>query len=143
MAPIVTVHSGLWFTPLTGTDNSLTGVGLDRPNMVGNPYAQNTGGSPVEWPNPAAFQANAKGTFGDAGAYSLHGPELFDVDMALTRSFTIRKESQRLDVRFEVFNLFNRVNFSNPSATLSSAQFGTITAAGDPRILSFAMKYHF
>jgi hypothetical protein len=143
LAPLATARSGLWFTPLTGVDNSLTGVGLDRPNVSGNPYNQNLSGGTITWLNPAAFTANAKGTFGDAGAYSLHGPGNFDVDIALTRSFTLHRESQRLDVRFEVFNLFNRVNFSNPSATLSSAQFGTITAAGDPRILSLAMKLHF
>jgi hypothetical protein len=142
LAPIVTLRTGTWFTPLTGVDNSLTGVGLDRPDMVGNPYNMSLSGSPVTWLNPAAFIANPKGTFGNAGQYSLQGPAYADVDLELTRSFVIR-ERHRLDLRFEFFNLFNRVNFSNPTATLSSAQFGTITAAGDPRILSIAMKYQF
>jgi hypothetical protein len=143
LSPLATARSGLWFTPLTGTDNSLTGVGLDRPNVVGNPYLTNLNGSPVTWLNPSAFAPNAKGAYGNAGAYSLQGPANFGVDVALTRSFTLRRESQRLEARFEIFNLFNNVRFNSPSATLSSAQFGTITGAGDPRILSVAMKLHF
>jgi hypothetical protein len=142
IAPIVSIRSGTPFTPLTGADNSLSGLNLDRPNVTGNPYAANLSGSPVTWLSPGAFVANAKGTFGNAGAYSLRGPAYAGTDLAITRSFTIR-ESQRLDVRFEFFNFFNRVNFGNPTATLSSAQFGIITGAGDPRILSIAMKYQF
>ena len=44
--------------------------------------------------------------------------------------------------RFEAFNAINHVNLSNPSTNLSSSNFGTITSAGDPRILQFAMKLH-
>ena len=72
LAPLVSTHSGLWFTPTTGVDNSLTGVGLDRPNVVGNPYVRNT--ATQQWLNPAAFAANPVGTLGNAGAYSLQGP---------------------------------------------------------------------
>jgi hypothetical protein len=45
--------------------------------------------------------------------------------------------------RAEFFNAFNNVNFSGPSASLSSSSFGRITAAGDPRILQFALKVLF
>ena len=140
LAPLVSMHSGLWFSPTTGVDNSLTGVGLDRPNMVGNPYVRNT--STQQWLNPAAFAANPVGTFGNAGAYSLQGPGVFNLDMALSRSFQVR-ESHRLEVRFEAFNSLNHVNFANPASSLSSAQFGRISSAGAPRILQFAMKYVF
>ena len=40
---------GFPFTPLTGVDASLTGVGLDRPNVVGDPYVRNT--STLAWIN--------------------------------------------------------------------------------------------
>ena len=38
VAPIVTVASGTRVSPTTGTDASLTGVGVDRPNLAGDPY---------------------------------------------------------------------------------------------------------
>jgi hypothetical protein len=140
LAPLLSLHSGLWFSPTTGVDNSLTGVGLDRPNLAGSPYVRDTG--TLKWLNPAAFVANPAGTFGNAGAYSLQGPGYYNLDLALSRSFQTR-ESQKLEVRFESFNSLNQVNFSNPTSSLSSAQFGRITSAGSPRILQVAMKYIF
>jgi hypothetical protein len=140
LAPLISLRTGLWFSPVTGVDNSLTGVGLDRPNVVGDPYNRNLG--TLQWLNPAAFVANPVGTFGDAGNDSLQGPGYFDVDVAFSRSFQVR-ESHRLDVRFEAFNALNHTNFSTPTATLTSAQFGRISAAAAPRVLQFAMKYSF
>jgi hypothetical protein len=140
LAPLVSVRSGLWFSPTTGVDNSLTGVGLDRPNMVGNPYVRNTGA--LVWLNPSAFVANAIGTFGNAGAYSLAGPSSFNADVALSRSFQVR-ESHRLEARFEAFNSLNHTNLANPTSSIASAQFGRITSAGSPRILQLALKYTF
>lgn len=140
IAPIVSLHNGFPFTPTTGLDNSLTGVGLDRPNVIGNPYLQNT--STLQWLNPAAFTANPLGTFGDAGAYSLVGPHYFDIDLGVSRYFKVR-ESQRLEARFEAFNVLNHVNFNSPVASEQNAHFGQITSAADPRILQFAMKYDF
>jgi hypothetical protein len=48
-----------------------------------------------------------------------------------------------LEARFEDFNALNHTNLSNPTATLSSAQFGRITSAGSPRILQLALKLTF
>ena len=140
LAPLFIVHSGTPFNPVTGLDNSRTGVGLDRPNVVANPYLRN--GSTRQWLQSSAFSANLIGTFGDAGAYSLYGPSYFDIDAALSRFFAIR-EGQQLAVRAEFFNLTNHVNFSNPTTSLQSSNFGVILAASDPRILQFSMKYTF
>jgi hypothetical protein len=44
----------------------------------------------------------------------------------------------------ETFNLFNTFNWGNPITNLSAGNFGRIqTAAGDPRILQFGIKYGF
>ena len=39
----------------------------------------------------------------------------------------------RFQVRVEVFNVFNQVNYSNPNASFGSAAFGSITSAGSMR----------
>lgn len=140
IAPIVSVRSGSPFTPLSGVDNSMTGIGLDRPNVVGDPYVRDT--NRLLWLSPLAFTPNRAGTFGNAGAYSLSGPGYFDVDLAISRVFSVR-ETQRLEVRFEAFNSTNHVHLATPVATENNARFGQITSAGDPRILQFAMKYQF
>lgn len=142
LAPLLSIHSGTWFSPLTGVDNSLTGVSLDRPNMVPgiDPYVRDMNSR--QWLNAAAFLSNPVGTFGNAGPYSLEGPGYVDLDLGLSRNFKLR-ESTRLEARFENFNSLNHTNFANPSGTLTSAQFGRITSALAPRILQFAMKLTF
>lgn len=148
LAPIFSIHSGIWFTVFTGLDNSLTGIGLDRPNVVGNPYERNY--ATQQWLNPAGFAANPLGTFGDLGSDSLVGPPYFDIDAAVSRNFNIR-EKQQLQLRFEFFNLTNHVNFAvSPNFNgngldnnLQDPTFGEIFGDIQPRILQFAVKYTF
>ena len=140
LAPLFMVHSGTPFTPVTGVDNSLTAVGLDRPNIVGNPYLRDVNSR--HWLNASSFVANPIGTFGNVGAMSVYGPGYFGLDASLSRYFQII-ENHRLSVRAEFFNALNHTNFSNPTASLASANFGIILASSDPRILQFSMKYTF
>ena len=46
----------------------------------------------------------------------------------------------RLQLRFEVFNLFNQSNFDLPDAFLGSPTFGQILSAGSPRRVQFGVK---
>lgn len=155
IAPLLRYETGFPVNPLTGTDNSLTGIGLDRPNVVpGVPRYSNTGHTKklFQWVNPAAYVANPTGTFGNAGHYSLRTPGYFDVDAAISRTF---KVTERLNVlaRVEGFDVTNHPNFGGPTPstgvslvpnlTKSSSNFGRITAAGDPRILQGALKISF
>ena len=52
---LVSFNVGYPFTVLTGTDNSLTGIGLDRPVAVSgvSPYVRNT--TSMQWITPSAF----------------------------------------------------------------------------------------
>src|SRR2546430_4687757 len=38
---LLSVRPGFLFTPVAGADNSFSGVGQDRPNVIGNPYIKN------------------------------------------------------------------------------------------------------
>jgi Carboxypeptidase regulatory-like domain/TonB dependent receptor-like, beta-barrel len=151
LAPIVSAHSGSYFSIGTGLDNTLNGVSGDRPNQVlANPYcAPKT----IEcWLNASAFADPAASTFGDLPNNNLEGPGYFDVDLALSRRFPTT-ENQYLEIRFEAFNIENRVNFLNPGTagfgvasggtTLNSSTFGVIQADVSPRIMQFAIKYAF
>jgi hypothetical protein len=92
--------------------------------------------------NTAAFTAATIGTFGNVGRGLLRGPAYFDVDMSVFKDFAFT-ERYKLQFRAESFNTENRPNFSNPVASVSSGTFGRITAAGDPRVLQFALKLFF
>jgi hypothetical protein len=46
-------------------------------------------------------------------------------------------------LRAEVFNLLNTPPLGAPNAVLGAANFGTITSAGDPRVVQLALKVLF
>jgi hypothetical protein len=154
IAPLVRYETGFPVNPQTGKDNSLTGVGLDRPNVASNLVYLHAGhtSKQYQWLNPGLYTANALGTFGNAGHNSLRTPGYFDVDTAVSREFKLY-ERLTLTARAEAFNLLNHPNFGGPApssgvalgpnASISSSQFGQITTAGDPRILQGALKLTF
>jgi hypothetical protein len=135
---ITSLYSGLPFTVLSGTDRSLSGIGNDYSDVVGNP-ARPAGVSQVrEYFNTAAFLQAITGTFGNIGRNSLRGPGFFDVDTSVFKNFALT-ERLRFQFRAEAFNIENRANFNNPNSTVSAGvTFGKITAANDPRVLQFA-----
>jgi hypothetical protein len=143
----LTLQSGPYYTVRSGRDNSLSGVGLDRADLVGDisrSARQDPNRDPVrEWYNTRAFAQNKEGTFGTSGRNIIPGPDLRNVDVSVTKIFPIR-ESVHLQFRSEFFNLFNRTNFVSPrSDSMASGNFGRLTAAGDPRILQFGLKLRF
>jgi hypothetical protein len=157
---ILTLASGPPYTVWSGVDNSLSGIGLDRADVVGNPNlgsGRSRGQEAAEWFNTAAFTTNALGTFGDSGKNFLSGPGLANFDFSMIKSIPIAKgpraETQRLEFRAEFFNLFNHPNLmlapnisSNAGGsfgTVGSPGFGKITLAADPRIIQFALKFVF
>ena len=142
----LTLESGAPFSIVAGQDNSLSGVGSDRADLVGDPSRQarqEPNRDPVrEWFNTRAFAPNREGTFGTAGRNIVFGPGLANVDVAVAKYFPVT-EALRVQFRSEFFNLFNRANFGLPSNSLTSGTYGRITAALDPRILQFGLKLQF
>jgi len=136
---IFTAATGTYSTVTVGTDNSLTG-NTDRPNVVGNPKLSNP--TITHWFDTSAFVKGAVGTFGNAGRSSILGPGMWNVDVAVSRSFPIT-EHHRIDFRAEAFNLMNHARFGNPSTAMNSPTYGQILTARDPRIMQFALKYAF
>ena len=82
------------------------------------------------------------GTYGNLGINQFEGPGILQFDLGVSRLFPVR-ERQRIEFRAEAFNALNRLNASNPTATLNSANFGKILSAADPRIMQVALKFVF
>jgi hypothetical protein len=142
---IITLQSGDPFTIVSGVDNSQSGIGQDRADLLGNPYL------PADRPrselisryfNTAAFGRNVAGTFGNVGRNTMRGPGQSSVDFGLIREVTLH-ESLRLQFRAEAFNVLNKVNLGNPNAMQSSPNFGQITTAGQPRLIQLALRLRF
>src|SRR5204862_146941 len=91
LSPIVKIRSAQFFTVTTGVDSALTAQPNQVPNLVPgvDPYAADK--TVDHWLNPAAFTAPPPGTYGTLARNSLKGPGMFQLDMALSRTFTIRE----------------------------------------------------
>jgi hypothetical protein len=143
LSPIISRHTGSYFTATTGVSDPVTGIGGQRPNLLAaSPYCGTQ--SYTCWLAPAAgnWASPAVNTPGNLAYDSLVGPGFFDVDVALSRRFAVR-ERQNLEIRAEAFNIQNRVNFLNPTAATNSSNFGKILTDVSPRIMQFAVKYAF
>jgi hypothetical protein len=103
-----------------------TGVTVNRPNQICDPVLSNP--TADMWFNTACFQQvpDTTGTFGNTGRNSVRGPGLKNVDMSLIKNTKFGAVSSEL--RLEVFNLFNFVQFNNPNGQLGNAAFGTISS---------------
>jgi hypothetical protein len=73
----------------------------------------------------------------------LRGPTQKRVDMSVAK--TIRfGDRMRAELRWEVFNLFNTLNFALPENNFDSVDFGRITnTIGGPRVSQFGVRFHF
>ncbi len=88
LAPLIHAASGQPLNVTSGKDNSLTGLGNDRPDQVlSNVSATNADcGSQaicVQWLNPGAFVQNPVGTYGNLGRNAVRGPGNFSFDLSL------------------------------------------------------------
>jgi hypothetical protein len=165
---IVTMYSGQSVTPLLSYDDTNTGSGGARPNIYGNPYNFSNAvqaGCPSNaqslqcWYNPAAFGQVSPTTFnypalapgqtfarlyGDAGAFILRGPAQYNVDFSVFKDFQL-KEYLNMELRGEVFNLFNTPEFAPPNNTvdipgLSGSISSTVHSS---RQLQVAVRFKF
>lgn len=145
---IHTLQTGNPITIRTGLDNSLTGMGQDRPNLVGNPFLPDDrpkGEKLLRWIDINAFQANSLGTFGNAGRNIVFGPGLWNLDFGLFKNIRVT-EQHRVQLRWEMFDAFNHPNFRGPSSWSLSApsSFGRITNTfSSPRVMQMGLKYQF
>lgn len=145
LSGILTATSGLPFTPVSGRDNSLTAIGNDRPNVLGNPVLptdRSRNQVVAKYFDTSRFAANQPGQFGNTGRNSLIGPGLVNLDAGLFKNIPIR-ERMHLEFRTEFFNTLNHANFSNPNASLISPAFGQLLTAGTARQIQLAMKFIF
>jgi hypothetical protein len=145
LASTTSLTSGAPFNITTGVDASLTGVGNDRPDLVGNWYRAYTSEDDMlqRYFNTAAFAPNQPGHYGGLGRNVLIGPPQHATDLALSKSFPIGERFGKVQFRAEFYNSLNQVNFGAPTASVNNRNFGRILSAGNPRILQFVLRYAF
>jgi hypothetical protein len=143
VSTVVTLQSGMPF-PVTQTTNfnAFAGFGTQRPNLIGDPALPEDERTPAKWFNTDAFAVAPQFTVGDASRNPVRGPGYRNVDLAISRRLPLTGRST-LELRADAFNLLNHPPFGNPNGVLGSASFGSISSAGDPRLVQLAVKYGF
>ena len=136
----------------TNVPNGIAATGQQHPDLApGFTSASIITGNPNQWFNPSAFVLPPVGFYGNAGRNILMGPDLFDADLSLSKSFRVR-EKQHLDFKVDVFNTLNHPNFALPSSTqvLNPTTGAYISGAGkitktvtSSRQLQFSMRFVF
>ncbi|HXD75218.1 MAG TPA: TonB-dependent receptor, partial [Vicinamibacterales bacterium] len=143
LSGLLTLQSGAPFAVTQTTNfNAFAGFGTERPNLVGNPELPANERTPSHWFNTAAFAVAPQFTIGTASRNPVRGPAYRDVDIALMRRIPAGG-GRSVELRGEIFNLFNTPNFGQPNATAGAANFGTVTSAFDPRVAQLALKFLF
>ncbi len=112
--------------------------------------------------NAAAFKDPGAGVYGNLGRNALRGPGFFQVDFSLAKN-TRLSERTSLSLRMDVFNIFNRANFADPSGGLIQGdinsfgrlaafgqsistvgnQLGGLLGAGGPRQIQLSARFNF
>ena len=95
--------------------------GTQRPDLVPgvNPYLNNG----VRWLNPAAFATPQPGTFGNLPRNFLRGPSFWQADLMVSKDFRFAA-NQALQLRVEIFNITNHLNYENPATVLPNGTPG-------------------
>jgi hypothetical protein len=157
-------NSGFPFTAFSGLGDagsgSHTGNGLDRADLIENPFRgvvqpPEPPGGPltVQWLNPTAFAPNQDGTFGDTRRNQFYNPRFKTVDFSVIKNTPIT-ERVKLQLRAEMFNVFNILNLGGTDNFLSDPGFGTIGStahaldnpglgSGEPFNVQFGLKIMF
>ena len=149
---IIQAQSGQW---LSASINTATGG--RRPDLVGqvryldprqvqtftvSGNRQSTGNYFFD-PTPGQiFAVPPADRYGTAPPNIIRGPGRHNWDLSLFKNFKIG-ERRQLQFRAEAFNVWNHASFRNPNMDASSLDFGTISAAGFPRLLQFGLKLYF
>ena len=124
------------------TDPTATGANA-RPNRLRDGALAPDQRNINHWFDLTAFAPATCVCFGNSGRNILRGPGFLNVDIGLSREFTVR-ERVRLLFRAESFNIMNHPNFGIPNMQIGNAQAGIIGATANPeRQNQVAMKLSF
>ena len=168
---IVALQSGQPFTPYSswrfgeGGDWNADGWINDRPNTpaIGNNMSSERsdfvnmqagifdiptsrpGQPPSVADKLAYFGEPESGANGNLGRNTYEGPGFAGVDFSLFKEVALSRlnKKARLQLRFELFNLFNRVNFFQPEPDITLTDFGRATEVFDAREFQMGIKLIF
>jgi len=159
LAAIVTIQSGSALTIADTNAKNVFGISEDRAQLIGNCTKGElvTAGAIHSKLNdyfnascfttPPVIGADGIGTaFGNSGTGIVSGPGQANVDLAFSKTISMRWPSEGSSVQFrtELYNALNHPQFANPDTNFSSPAFGVISStAVNPRVMQLALRLFF
>jgi hypothetical protein len=132
-------QSGQYLTARGNNQN--TGTGERRADYVGGDIGLDNRNED-RWFNTDAFATAPTDRRGNATVGQIQGPHWRQADVSLRKRFHLSSTSN-IEVRADVFNVFNTLNLNNPNVVTTSAEYGTINSARIPRQSQFSLRFQF
>ncbi len=144
LSGILTAESGTPFSVLMACADINAQGDNCRPNRIASGALPSGQQSINEWFNTAAFAIPTTPEYGNAGRNILRAPGLNDIDLAMSKSFSLGSvETRRLQIRSEFFNALNHTNLGVPVNSIDSSAFGTITSSLPGREIQLGARLEF
>ncbi len=81
-------------------------------------------------------------TYGSLPRNSLRGPDRFNIDLSISKHFYVG-EKLNVELRGDIFNLTNSVQFDNPDTNITDPNFGQVSSTSPQRIIQLALHLRF
>ncbi len=129
LSSTIQANSGDPFNVTTGIDNNLDGQRLDRPVIT-------------EANNDLALAAGQDLPLGLQPRNSARQPNFYNVDLRVTWGYDFDQRG-RLEITWDVFNLFNNANRRTNAFNYSRTNFGLLNIIGQSRQSQIGLRYRF
>jgi hypothetical protein len=129
-------QSGQYLTP---TGQAL--IGVRRADYLGGEVSLSDR-SERRWFNTDAFTRAPDDRRGNAKVGMIEGPHWRQADVSMRKRFRF-PSNKSVELRADVFNVFNTVNFGNPNTRTDQSAYGTITSAKIPRQTQLSLRFIF
>jgi hypothetical protein len=121
------------------------------PLLVGDPMLSGSQQGLLQWFNTAAFARPAKGDAGNSPKDVVRNPGVNNWDITLFKNIPLGSGQRRLQLRWEVYNLFNKTQFATLDTTARfdaagnqvNARFGQVITTRTPRVMQGAIRIVF
>jgi len=126
-----------------------TGSGV--PLLIGDPNLPSDQRSLLAWFNTSAFARPARGNAGTSPKDVVRGPGINNSDITLFKNIPLASGRRRLQLRWEIYNVFNHTQFStvdsaarfDPQGNQVNARFGQVITTRAPRVMQVAARVVF
>ena len=125
LSGILNVRSGSWLTVLSGRDNAFNGMANQRVDQISDDVYGDEDAEQLS-ESGGVRAAGGRERSAPTSATASTGPGFWKVDLALSRLVSLAS-TRNIELRLEVFNLFNTFNWGLPNTNFGSGTFGRIT----------------